>query len=43
MMPQWRSTVTVTVKYLINPYAPVVKWKIHYTTVTPTDTKHDMT
>ena len=24
----------------MNIYAPVVKWKVHYTTVSPTDTNH---
>ena len=40
---QWRLNVPVTVKYLRNFYAPVIKWKIHYTTVTPTATNHVLT
>ena len=30
-------------KYLINIGAPVTKWKIHYTNMTPTDTNYEMT
>ena len=43
VMPWWRVTVPVTVKYLINIDAPVSKWKIHYTTVTPDSTNHALT
>ena len=42
MVPQWRLNVTFIVKYLINIYAPVAKRKIHYITVTPTDTNHEL-
>ena len=42
MVPQWRLTVPIIVKYLINIYASVSKWKIHYTTVTSTVANHDI-
>ena len=40
VMLQWRLTVSVTVRYLRNLDALVSKWKMHYKTVTPTDTNH---
>ena len=40
VMPQCRLTFSVTVKYLRNLDALVSKWKMHYTTATPTDTNH---
>ena len=43
MMTQWRLTVTVTLKYLINIDATVAKWKIHYTTVNLTASNHVLT
>ena len=43
MMPQWRLTVPVTVKYLTNLDAPVAKSKIHHTTVTITATNYKLT
>ena len=30
-------------KYLINIDAPVMKWKMHFTTLTPTATNHALT
>ena len=43
MIPQWRLTDPVTVKYLRNIDESVAKWKMHFTIVTPTDTNHVMT
>ena len=43
LMPQWKLTVTVTVKYLWNIDAPFTKWKMNYTTVTETATTYDLT
>ena len=43
MMPQWRLTDPITVKYLINIDVPVVKFKVNYTTITPTVTNHALT
>ena len=40
VMYQWRLTVPITVKYLINIDAPVVKCKMHYKSDTPTNTNH---
>ena len=40
---QWRLTINVSENYLINIDAPVTKWKMHYTTVTPTTTNHALT
>ena len=40
VMPKWILTVNFTVEYLINVDSPVVKWKIHYTIVTPTANYH---
>ena len=40
MIPKWRLTVPVTVKYLISLDAPVTKWKMNYATVTPTATNY---
>ena len=43
IMPQWRLTVPVTVKFLTNLIAQSNNWKIHYATVNATDTKHSLT
>ena len=40
---QWRLTITFSINYLRNLYAPVTRWKMHYTTVTPTTTNHALT
>ena len=43
VMRHWRSTVTITVKYLRNIDALFVKWKMHYTIMTLTDDNHALT
>ena len=40
LMPKWRLTVSVSVKFLINIDAPVIKCKMYYTTLTPTANYH---
>ena len=40
MMNHCRINIPDTVKYLRNIDAPFIKWKIHYTTVTPTATNY---
>ena len=42
VIPIWRLNVTATVEYMINIDAPVAKWKMHYKTVTPTNTNHGL-
>ena len=40
VIPQCILTVPVTVKYLINIDIPEAQWKVHYTTLTLTDSNH---
>ena len=40
VIPQWKLTVLVTVKYPINIDAPAAKWKIYFTIVTPNYANH---
>ena len=42
VMTHWRLVFNITIKYKRNIDAQVMKWKIDYTTVTPTTNNHDL-